>query len=106
MGILGEPQSVRSQSQDMGVTRARVYQLLEECARIMQVRWPEGRPQLAQLAERIEDEAVNTHARRLFEATRDLFFPEKDVGPDSGNNDPTEHVNNKFLIFNALTSLT
>ena len=32
LGIEGDPQSVRHQSKQMGVTRARVYQLLEDCA--------------------------------------------------------------------------
>ena len=27
----------------MRVTRARIYQLLEDCARVMSVRWPEGK---------------------------------------------------------------
>ena len=42
LGIAGEPQPVRHQSRRMGVTRARVYQLLETCAAVMEVRWPEG----------------------------------------------------------------
>lgn len=44
LGISGTPQSVRQQAKRMGVTRARVYQLLEECSRVMEVRWPEGAP--------------------------------------------------------------
>ena len=39
----------------MGVTRARVYQLLEDCARVMDVRWPDGKTQLARLVPQIPD---------------------------------------------------
>ena len=42
LGISGQPQPVRHQSRRLGVTRARVYQLLEGCAMAMAVRWPEG----------------------------------------------------------------
>ena len=35
--------SVKQQAETIGVTRARVYQLLEDCAKVMDVRWPEGR---------------------------------------------------------------
>ena len=41
--------SVKQQAEAMGVTRARVYQLLEDCARVMDVRWPEGRWLLGEL---------------------------------------------------------
>jgi hypothetical protein len=35
--------SVRQESERLGVTRARVYQLLDTCSAIMNVRWPAGR---------------------------------------------------------------
>lgn len=75
LGIYGPAQSVRQQSKERGVTRARVYQLLEDCARIMQVRWPEGEALLATLAAKIESEATFDDDFRLFRATKDVFFP-------------------------------
>ena len=51
LGIEGPPQSVRTQSRKMGVTRARVYQLLDDCSKVMNVRWPEGQMLLRQLGE-------------------------------------------------------
>ncbi len=42
LGINGPTESVRHRAKQMGVTRARVYQLLEDCSKIMNVRWPEG----------------------------------------------------------------
>jgi hypothetical protein len=76
LGINGPPQSVRQQAKRMGVTRARVYQLLEDCSRIMEVRWPEGQQLLAQLEARFESDHSSPDAR-LFRATRELFYPGK-----------------------------
>lgn len=77
LGVGGPPQSVRQQAKRMGVTRARVYQLLEDCSRIMDVRWPEGQQLLAQLAAKLEAEATSQDDLRLFRATRELFYPGK-----------------------------
>jgi hypothetical protein len=77
LGIQSPPQSVRLQSRQMGVTRARVYQLLDECSKVMDVRWPEGRCQLAALAEKLDREEVEGDARELFSALRELLFPAK-----------------------------
>ncbi len=70
---IGVPQkSVRDQAREMGVTRARVYQLLEDCGKIMAVRWPEGRHLIKQL-----NNFADPEARALMIAIRQLFFPEK-----------------------------
>ena len=42
LGIHGEMRSVRQQARHLGVTRARVYQLLDGCSEVMAVRWPTG----------------------------------------------------------------
>ena len=92
LGIEGHPQSVRSQAREMGVTRARVYQLLEECGRVMLVRWPEGKQQLDELAAAFDSEQSTSPAYWLLQATRDLFFPHKEFGPreDEANGRSTE----------------
>ncbi len=77
LGIEGAPQSVRQQAKRMGVTRARVYQLLEDCSRVMEVRWPEGKPLLAQLDAKLHAEATEADDLTLFRATRELFYPGK-----------------------------
>lgn len=78
LGLDGPPQSVRTQSRRMGVTRARVYQLLDECSKVMGVRWPEGQAQLRALADKIRAEnADGKHDTKLFDATVELFFPRK-----------------------------
>ena len=77
LGIDGPPESVRQQAKRKDVTRARVYQLLEDCSRVMNVRWPEGQHALAQLEARFQADSSAPEAAKLFRATRELFFPGK-----------------------------
>ncbi len=78
LGLDGPPQSVRTQSRRMGVTRARVYQLLDECSKVMGVRWPEGQAQLRALGEKFRAESGDGNFdAKLFDATVELFFPRK-----------------------------
>jgi hypothetical protein len=65
--------SVKQQSETMGVTRARVYQLLEDCAKVMDVRWPEGRWLLAPLTTRFG--TSRPEAIGLLHGICDLFYP-------------------------------
>lgn len=83
LGIDGPPQSVRTQAREMGVTRARVYQLLEECGRVMLVRWPEGKRQLDGFAGAFTPRNPRLPAHRLVESTRELFFPQKEFEADA-----------------------
>jgi hypothetical protein len=61
----------------MGVTRARVYQLLEECCKLMQVRWPEGRCSLSLLIEHLATRSAPADTLAAVTAVRDLLFPGK-----------------------------
>ena len=65
--------SVKQQAETIGVTRARVYQLLEDCAKVMEVRWPEGRWLLAPLATRFGTSDPETIG--LVHGIIDLFYP-------------------------------
>ncbi len=65
--------SVKQQAETMGVTRARIYQLLEDCAKVMEVRWPEGRWMLAPLTTRFGSSDPDTIG--LLHGTCDLFYP-------------------------------
>lgn len=65
--------SVKQQAETMGVTRARVYQLLEDCAKVMEVRWPEGRWLLAPLTTRFG--TSRPEAIGLLHGLCDLFYP-------------------------------
>jgi hypothetical protein len=76
LGLGDAPQSVRLQSRKLGVTRARVYQLLDECGVIMAIRWPEGRAKLRQFQDWMETRADDETAR-FCRSVRELFFPDK-----------------------------
>jgi hypothetical protein len=65
--------SVKQQAETIGVTRARVYQLLEDCGKVMDVRWPEGRWLLAPLATRFGTSEPETIG--LVHGIIDLFYP-------------------------------
>lgn len=86
LGIDSEPLTVREQAQSMGVTRARVYQLLDDCHKILEVRWPEGRTLLdrmtAQYGAHLGSQPFDV---ALFLAVRQLCFPDRneyDMKPD------------------------
>jgi hypothetical protein len=81
----------------MGVTRARVYQLLDDCSKIMSVRWPEGQSQLRALAEKLRAENADGKSDlTLFDSTVELFFPRKydalaeSDGEQGDGDEPTE----------------
>ncbi len=87
LGIHGAPQSVRRQAKELGITRARVYQLLEDCSRVMAVRWPEGNYLSAALSAKLKAIAKPSDDIALCRATLDLFFPgssrvEEDLSDD------------------------
>lgn len=78
LGIDSSPQSVRLQAKQRNVTRARVYQLLEDCANVMDVRWPEGKDLLARLAAKARQDENRTNTALLL-ATVELFYPSKKI---------------------------
>ena len=77
LAIDGSRQSVRGAARRLGVTRARVYQLLENCGQIMQVRWPEGRAELGRLSDHIHASDPGSDADTLCTFAGDLFYPSK-----------------------------
>jgi hypothetical protein len=82
LGIAGDPQPVRHQSRRMGVTRARVYQLLDDCAMVMAVRWPDGGDRLRSILAHLEKLSAPSDRLDLLRATIDLFFPDADAIAD------------------------
>jgi hypothetical protein len=68
--------SVRTQAKKMGVTRARVYQLLDDCGKVMDVRWAEGRWLLAPMSSKLA-QAEDVEALGLYRAILDLFYPQQ-----------------------------
>ena len=62
----------------MGLTRARVYQLLNEINDIMNVRWSDGRHQVYELRDKLQSEAAhaeNPPNLQQFLAAVELFYP-------------------------------
>jgi hypothetical protein len=53
-----------------------VYQLLDECAKAMAVRWPEGQGLLRTLGDKFRATAPDADLQ-MFSATAELFFPRK-----------------------------
>jgi len=78
LGISGPITSVRQAARTMGLTRARVYQLLNEINDIMIVRWPSGRHQVYELREKIQTELAQMSdppELKQFFAAIELFYP-------------------------------
>lgn len=67
--------SVRRAAMNLHLTRARIYQLLEDAATVVQVRWPRGLVQLRTLLDRFADESLESSSRKLLAAAAETFFP-------------------------------
>lgn len=70
LGVKGPPHRVQQQAKRLGLTRARVYQLLETCGEAMAVRWPEGRAPFLRLYHKL---MINPNARAQAEQLRQLI---------------------------------
>lgn len=75
LGIESFPEGVRDQSRALGVTRARVYQLLETCGEVMRIRWPAGRWLFKLLTQKLETQAEDSEALDLVESLESLLYP-------------------------------
>jgi hypothetical protein len=81
LGIQCDPTSVRQAARAMKLTRARVYQLLNEINDIMAVRWPMGRHQVHELREKFLSETNEANQSPAesdlsqFHAAVELFYP-------------------------------
>lgn len=77
-GLEGQPMSVREQAQTLGVTRARIYQLLDDCHKVIDVRWPEGRLMLDRMTAKYGSYlGLEPMDATLFLAVRQLCFPDR-----------------------------
>jgi hypothetical protein len=73
LGLHGPVESVRQAADRLGCTRSHIYDLLDEIATILTVRWPEG----AVLMQRLSDVLVRSpeSCQKKFAAALSLFFP-------------------------------
>ena len=91
LGISAPITSVRQAARAMGLTRARVYQLLNEINDIMTVRWPLGRHQVYELVDKLQRETEQMESPpnlEQFHAAVELFYP----GSRRGAAGPLEHA--------------
>jgi hypothetical protein len=75
LGLAGASSSVRQAARQLGLTRARVYQLLADIGVSMHVRWPEGRELVGHLCEKWRMAKVDQESLDRFYMAADLFFP-------------------------------
>ncbi len=75
LGIETFPEGVRDQALELGVTRARIYQLLETCGGVMRVRWPAGRWMFKLLIQKIQSRASDSEVLDLLESLQWLLYP-------------------------------
>jgi hypothetical protein len=91
LGITGPITSVRQAARAMGLTRARVYQLLNEINDIISVRWPMGRHQVYELRDKFHaaaEQGDGTPDLQQFYAAIELFYP----GSRRGAAGPLDHA--------------
>jgi hypothetical protein len=94
LGLHHSITSVRQAAKNMGLARARVYQLLNEINDIMMVRWPTGRSQVYQLQDKFIQEKRDHLSSDFFEqfhAAVELFYPGSRRGA-AGPIAPPEHI--------------
>ncbi|HBO46435.1 MAG TPA: hypothetical protein DD670_21405 [Planctomycetaceae bacterium] len=80
LGLDGPEMSVRDVSRRMGLTRARVYQMLDIINDILMIRWPDGRRMVHELCDRLASlagtEAEFADLSQFFAAV-ELFYPRR-----------------------------
>ncbi len=105
LGVNGPLTSVRQVARTMGLTRARVYQLLNEINDIMIVRWPTGRHQVHELRAKYAAETADADGApdlRQFHAAVELFYP----GSRRGAAGPLERTFDAFDEENELLEVS
>ena len=90
LGINGDPVSVRIQARNLGVTRARIYQLLDDCAKVMSVRWPDGKRTLDMLTSNFAVYGPDSQNLGLFFGLRELCYPEKNKVAETTSEGPSQ----------------
>jgi hypothetical protein len=77
LGLSGKGYSVRDAAKRLRLTRARVYQLLNDVSAILTVRWPEAQVLSELLRNRVQLEAEDRQQYEQFFTAMDLFFPQR-----------------------------
>jgi DNA-binding phage protein len=77
LGLTGKESSIRQLARQMGLTRARIYQLLDDVQSIVQVRWPDGKRYLSELCAKFKARGGEPGIYRLLDNCRDLCNPQR-----------------------------
>lgn len=75
LGIDGPMLSVRKTAMRLRLTRARIYQLLEDAATVVEVRWPRGLSGMRSLLGRYSALSADSSAHRFLRTVAETFFP-------------------------------
>jgi hypothetical protein len=95
LGLDERDTSVRQEARRLGLTRARVYQLLADIGAMMHVRWPEGAGLVGQLCKKCRLVGSDQTGLTQLYVAADLFFPgcnqeETDIAEKPGTGVPPE----------------
>ncbi len=82
LGMDGPVTSVRDLARRLDLTRARIYQLLNEINDMLMVRWPTGRRQMHDLRSKLEGEVDDKDQIKQLHYAVELFFPTERRGAD------------------------
>lgn len=75
LGFDGPALSVRKAAMRMRLTRARIYQLLEDASTVVDVRWPRGKGMMRELMDRISADNTDSTEARFLRTVAETFFP-------------------------------
>lgn len=75
LGFDGPALSVRKAAMRMRLTRARIYQLLEDASTVVDVRWPRGKGMMRELLDRVTSENADSAEARFLRTVAETFFP-------------------------------
>lgn len=75
LGLDGDSPPVRCLARRLNVTRARVYQMLDECREVMDIRWPEGQNWLHRFLRHLDAIGADPSDAALVGRLRDLAWP-------------------------------
>lgn len=76
--------SVRRAAARMGLTRARIYQLLSEVSEVVHLRWPAGPGLVALLRGKLESAGADQELLKWFDNAYELFFVRSGVPAEGG----------------------
>lgn len=72
--LKSQARAVRQAADRMGLTRARIYQLLSEASEVITVRWPAGAALVGQLREKLKSDGADGEVLAWLDEVREVLF--------------------------------